>query len=69
MLFVDGTFNLVEGNMVLTTIMVLVGKVGVPVAWLLCNCQTQDYYLLFQVHEQPGAGGHWAHPVTTCNLC
>jgi hypothetical protein len=46
-LFVDGTFNLVEGKMVLTTIMVLVGKIGVPVAWLLCNSQTQDYYTYF----------------------
>ncbi len=41
-LFVDGT--LVP---MLTTIMVLVGKVGVPVAWMLCNSQTQDYYAYF----------------------
>ncbi len=46
-LFVDGTFSLVEGRMVLTTIMVKVGQIGVPVAWLLSQSSTKEMYLHF----------------------
>lgn len=47
-LFIDGTFSLVEGGMVLTTIMIQgEGGVGVPVAWLLSQSQTQETYTHF----------------------
>ncbi len=46
-LYVDGTFDLVEAKLTLTTIMVKVGEIGVPVAWLLACSQQQEYYTYF----------------------
>jgi len=47
MLYVDGTFDLVEARLTLTTILVKVGQIGVPVAWLLARSQQQEYYTYF----------------------
>lgn len=43
-LLVDGTFELCEGKLILTTFMVLVHGFGVPVCWFLTERKTTENY-------------------------
>jgi hypothetical protein len=46
-LYVDGTFDLVEAGLTLTTILIKVDSIGVPIAWLLAHSQQQEMYTYF----------------------
>jgi hypothetical protein len=43
-LYIDGTFNICEGKLVLTTLMATVNGIGLPCAWILSNSRTQQSY-------------------------
>lgn len=43
-LFLDGTFELCEGKLILTTLMVKVYEIGVPVGWLLSTSKEAENY-------------------------
>jgi hypothetical protein len=46
-LFIDGTFDICEQKLILTTVMMSVDGIGVPAAWLLSNSKTTDNYEAF----------------------
>jgi hypothetical protein len=46
-IMVDGTFNVAETGLVLTTILLNINGFHIPVAWMLSNSQTADDYAFF----------------------
>jgi len=55
---VDGTFDLCELNLVLTTFMVVVNGIGVPVIWVPSNGKSSDDYIKSLKQIYYDHGGH-----------
>lgn len=47
MIMVDGTFNIAESGLVLTTVLLNINGLHIPAAWLLSNSQTAEDYTFF----------------------
>jgi hypothetical protein len=49
-LYINGTFDISEGKLVLTTIMVKIENIGYPVTWFLSElCTKENYEILFSI--------------------
>jgi hypothetical protein len=58
-IYIDGTFDLVESNLILTTVMIDYKDLGVPVAWCLSNSKTTDIYASFLQHLRKQSKFQW----------